>query len=347
MFRKDVVLEALGRLRRDPQGRRHRVRRAHRHASSGRRRTSTSPKCWCSPSSPRGRCRATSSRFGWHHGARVAYGQACRYWHREIAAGRESARSSSPAARAASRPQRVPHRPRCPADRVRRPVGVRLAGRARALRRRQRAVEAIASRRTVDDGGAGHRRPALRSRPRSRSATTSCGSQADGRTRFAVWAEPTHARLLIVTDPEILALTRPPETVALTADRLVVVAGHPPPAPSGDWWTYDPAVGRAQRQAHVRRRAAWLPAHDGIADELRACGAAGEILPPQQLRAVPTVRPRPYSGLRGGSRLIVGTTALELPRRDRLSWASLRRLLPRTTPTTSGYGPIPRSSTRC
>jgi hypothetical protein len=73
---------------------------------------------------------------------------------------------------------------------------------------------------------------------------------------------------------------------------------------------------------------AWLPAHDGIAEELRAEGATEEILPARQLHSVPTVRPRPYTGLRGGSRMIVGTTALEQPRRDRPTWASLRRLLP-------------------
>ena len=35
------------------------------------------------------------------------------------------------------------------------------------------------------------------------------GLQAAGTTRLIVWTEPTHARLAIVTDPELLNLTRP------------------------------------------------------------------------------------------------------------------------------------------
>ena len=152
--------------------------------------------------------------------------------------------------------------------------------------------------------------------------------QVDGLTWFAVWAEPVHTRLLLVSDPELLAMTRPPEAVSLTADRVMIIAGHPPAAPSGDWLTFDPASVERNAKRMFGVEPSWLPAHGGIADDLRACGAAGTILPPHGLRAVPTVRPRPYRGHRGGSRLIVGTSALVLPRRDRPSWASLRRLLP-------------------
>jgi hypothetical protein len=152
--------------------------------------------------------------------------------------------------------------------------------------------------------------------------------QADGLTRFAMWAESIHARLLIVTDPELLALTRPPAGIGLSADRVVIVAGHPPSAPNGQWLTYHPAAVERTAERMFGTSPEWLPAHGGIADDLRAKGATGPVLRPQHLRVVPDVRRRPYTGLRGGSRLIVGTTALELPRRDRPSWTKLRRMLP-------------------
>jgi hypothetical protein len=153
--------------------------------------------------------------------------------------------------------------------------------------------------------------------------------QADGLTRFAIWAEPLHARVLIVTDPELLALSRPPDAVGLSADRIVVVAGHPPMAPHGLSLTYFPASVERNVERMFGTAPEWLPAHAGIADELRVHGAMQQILPPRQLRVVPGVRPRPYTGPRGGNRMIVGTTALELPRRDRPRWGSLRSLLPR------------------
>jgi hypothetical protein len=267
--------------------------------------------------------------FGWHHPARVAFSQAYQYWHREIAAGRASARLEPGAPRQYPAPERFLTGRDAPAASPdvmwvsdwRGQLG-RYVG-ASAL------IEAVArSGPSVMVAQAAAVRHSDRDRDRLPLGDDIMRLQADGLTKFAIWAEPAHSRLLLVGDPELLALTRPPEYVGLTCGRLVIIAGHPPVAPSGDWWTYDPASVEHNAKRMFGVEPAWLPAHSGIADELRACGATGTILPPHQLRAVPTVRPRPYTGYRGGSRLIVGTTALELPRRDRPSWASLRRLLP-------------------
>ena len=267
--------------------------------------------------------------FGWHHPARVAFSQAYQYWHREIAAGRASARLDPGAPRQYPAPERFLTGRDAPAANPdvmwvsdwRGQLG-RYVG-ASAL------VEAVArSGPSVMVAQAAAVRHSDRDRDRLPLGDDIMQLQADGLTRFAIWAEPAHSRLLLVGDPELLALTRPPEGVGLTCDRLVIIAGHPPVAPSGDWWTYDPDSVERNAKRMFGVEPSWLPAHGGIADELRACGATGSILPPHQLRAVPTVRPRPYTGRRGGSRLIVGTTALELPRRDRPSWASLRRFLP-------------------
>ncbi|MGH3459057.1 glycosyltransferase family 2 protein [Aeromicrobium sp.] len=265
--------------------------------------------------------------FGWHHGVRAAYAYARWHWHREIVAGR-----ASPYLRPGA-PRRVPVPTRILTGRDSSPASCdvlwvsdwrskieRYAGSASQV-----AAVAGAGRSTLVAQATTVRHA---DRDRQPIGDEISQLQADGLTRFVIWTEPTHARLLVVTDPELLALTRPPETVSLTADRLVVVAGHPPHAPTGDWKTYDPASVERNAKRMFGVEPVWLPAHDGIADDLRDCGAINDILPARQLRAVPKVRPRPYTGMRGGSRLIVGTTALELPRRDRPSWASLRRLLP-------------------
>ncbi|MGI9085462.1 MAG: glycosyltransferase family 2 protein [Aeromicrobium sp.] len=266
-------------------------------------------------------------KFGWHHGARSLYAESRRYWHREIAARREGARLEPGAPRRIPAPSRIltgrdPDPSTCDVLVVsdwREEIG-RYEG-ASSL------IDALASAgfTTVVAQATAARHS---HRDRVPIADDILRLEANGITRFTVWTDPCHARLLLVTDPEILALTRPPDTVGLTADRLVVAAGHPPPAPEGGWLTYDPASLERNATRMFGSDIAWLPANQGIADDLQAAGATTEILPPRQLRIAPAALPRPYTGLRGGSRLIVGTTAIERPGRDRPSWASLQRLLP-------------------
>ena len=265
--------------------------------------------------------------FGWHHGSRVIYGDAFRFWHREIEAGRATAMLEP------SGPRRYPAPERFLTGREPPPrtcdvlwisdwrSGIWRYSGASAQ------VEAVAAAgmSTVVAHATAVRHA---DRERLHKDDDIMQLQLDGLTRFAIWAEPLHSRVMIVTDPDLLALTRPPDSVGLSAERIVVVAGHPPVAPQGTWLTYDPVAVERNALRMFGTEAEWLPAHGGIAADLRAQGAAGPILPPRQLRVVPNVRRRPYTGPRGGSRLIVGTTALELPRRDRPSWTSLSRLLP-------------------
>jgi hypothetical protein len=265
--------------------------------------------------------------FGWHHGGRTAYGDSRRFFHREIVAGRESPRIEPGA------PRRIPAPPRILTGRDPDPESCdvmvvsdwrgeigRYAGTSTVIESLARAdLTTVVAQAT-----------AVRHSDRGRVPIGDdiLRLEADGLTRFAVWTDPWHSRLLIVTDPEILALTRPPESVGLTTDRLVVAAGHPPLAPTGDWLTYDPPSVERNAKRMFGATVAWLPAHAGIADDLRAEGATGEILTPRPLAVAPTVRPRPYGGTRSSSRLVVGTTGLDHLRRDRPSWAALQRLLP-------------------
>jgi glycosyltransferase involved in cell wall biosynthesis len=268
-------------------------------------------------------------QFGWHHGSRVVYGDAHRYWHREIVAGRSTA-FLDPVA-----PRRFPAPERFITGREVAPQQCDVLwisdwrggfGRYAGASAQVEAVAAAGLSTVVAHATAVRHAD----RDRLHKDDDIMQLQADGLTRFAIWAEPLHARLLIVTDPELLALTRPPDSIQLSADRMVIVAGHPASAPNGPWLTYDPAAVERNAERMFKTKPEWLPAHGDIAGDLLARGAtADRVLPPKQLRVVPRVRRRPYVGLRGGSRMIVGTTALELPRRDRPSWQSLRRLLPR------------------
>ena len=328
MFRKDIVIRALGGF--DETRKAADTEFGYRISTVfGEDATENLPEVLVMTQLTEGSLSRAEFAFGWHHGARVAFSQAYQYWHREIAAGRAPARLEPGAPRQYPAPERFLTGRDAPEAR---PDVMWISDWRGQLGRyvgTSALIEAVArSGPSVMVAQAAAVRHSDRDRDRLPLGDDIMQLQADGLTRFAIWAEPAHSRLLLVGDPELLALTRPPEDVGLTSDRVVIIAGHPPAAPSGDWWTFDPASVEHNAKRMFGVEPSWLPAHGGIADELRACGAAGTILPPHQLRAVPKVRPRPYRGYRGGSRLIVGTTALELPRRDRPSWASLRRLLP-------------------
>ena len=265
-------------------------------------------------------------KFGWHHGARRVYLESRRFWHREIAAGRGQPRLEP------GEPRRIP----VPAPSrilTGRDPGPLTCDILVVSDWRDELVRYEGASSLVDAlAGAGYSTVVAQAtaarhshRHRAQIGDDILRLEANGITRFTVWTDPCHARVLLVTDPEILALTRPPDTVGFTTDRLVVAAGHPATASKGGWLTYDPVSVERNAKRMFGSDLAWLPANESIADDLQAAGATSEILPPHQLRIAPAAQPRPYTGLRGGSRLIVGTTGLS---RDRPSWASLRRLLP-------------------
>ena len=265
-------------------------------------------------------------RFAWQHGARASYIQARRYWHREIAAGRESAFLDPAGPRRIYAPQRIltghDLEPttcdvlwiadwRIGLSRYDGQVGLVHAAAAAGL-------STLAAHTTTI-------RNANRDRVPLRDEIL--GLQAAGTTRLVVWTEQTHARLAVVTDPELLNLTRRPGNAAITADRLVVAAPHPPAAPVGGWLTYDPAVVEANAQRMFGTAVEWLPASASIGDELRRRGAT-RVLEPALLAVAPTIRERPYRGARGRSSLVVGTAALDPRRRDRPSVDDLSARLP-------------------
>ena len=269
-------------------------------------------------------------RFAWQHGARASYIQARRFWHREIAAGRESAFLDPAGPRRIYAPQRVLtghdlEPTTCDVLWISDwRIGLsRYDGHDGLVKATASAGLSTLAAHTTTIRNANRDRVPLRDEI--------LGLQAAGTTRLVVWTEQTHARLAVVTDPELLNLTRRPGNVAITADRLIVAAPHPPAAPVGGWLTYDPAVVEANAQRMFGAAVEWLPASASIAEELRLRGAA-TVLEPALLAVAPTIRERPYRGARGGSSLVVGTAALDPRRRDRPSVNDLAERLP-----TSGF----------
>ncbi len=327
MFRKDVVIPVMGGF--DETRKAADTEFAERLAASfGHEANVDLPEVLVLTQLTEGSLSRAEFQFGWHHGSRIVYGDAHRYWHREIVAGRQSPMLEP------GGPRRFPAPERFLTGQETEPKHCDVVwisdwrsgfGRYSGASAQVEAV-ATAGLSTVVAHATAVRHA---DRDRLHKDDEIMRLEADGLTRFAIWAEPLHARVLIVTDPELLALSRPPESIGLSADRVIVVAGHPPMAPHGRSLTYSPDSVERNAERMFGTEPEWLPAHGDIADELQIHGASAPILPPRQLRVVPQVRRRPYSGPRGGSRLIVGTTALELPRRDRPSWASLRRRLPR------------------
>ncbi|MGZ5421445.1 MAG: glycosyltransferase family 2 protein [Aeromicrobium sp.] len=264
--------------------------------------------------------------FGWHHGARVLHREAYRYWHRVIGRGSASPTLDPADPRPFVSPERLSRSgaaqpEQCDVlmisdwgDLVDRYVGV------------PREVLALA------DAGLSTRIAQSQSvryghRDRHPPSDDILELQERGKTRFALWDEDLHARVLLVRDPEILNFTRPANKVKFRADRLVIVAGYPCRAPEGGWLTYDPSAVERHARQMFGVEPEWLPGHDGIAESLLAEGAEATILSPQRVGVVEPRR-RPFSGVRGGRRPVVGTTGLKAPLKDRPTMNTMRQMLP-------------------
>jgi hypothetical protein len=265
-------------------------------------------------------------RFAWQHGARAAYIQARRYWHRQIAAGRESPRLVPGGERRIHAPSRVLTGK--DADPVTCDV-LWISDWRAGLPRYDGQIGLVDATLSAGYSTLAAHATAIRHANRDRVELRDdiLALQAAGATRLVVWSEPTHARLAIVTDPELLNLTRQPADVSIRADRLIVAAPHPPEAPDGKWLAYCPAAVEAAARRMFGTAVDWLPASASIADGLRRLGAHN-VLDPAHLLVTPEVRERPYRGARGGDSLIVGTCGLDPRRRDRPNIKALQARLP-------------------
>ena len=264
-------------------------------------------------------------RYGWIHGSRVHYREAFEYWHRQIALGAESAFLDPGAARRFVAPARFLMTGQIP-DQT---CDVLLISDWRAGIGRY--VGAPGEVRALSEAGlstAVAQSESIRYALRRRQAPTDemMALRSSGKAIIAQWDANLRAHLLLIKDPELLNFPRAADTVKLSADRLVLVAGYPCRTPAG-WLTYDPALVENHAREMFGVEPEWLPAHEGITASLREDGAKSVILPARRL-AVVEVNRRPFSGLRGGSRPIVGAAGIESPPKDRVTLENLRHMLP-------------------
>lgn len=134
--------------------------------------------------------------------------------------------------------------------------------------------------------------------------------RASGAVTPVRWEDPLSARLVLVRDPELLSYPGHTDSSQLRAERVVIVAGHPPMSPAGDL-IYDPVVVERHALRLFGTEPEWLPATESIAGSL-ATGSDRTVHPPLLLGAVSRAATR-RTGLRGGMRPIMGATADALP----------------------------------
>jgi hypothetical protein len=267
-------------------------------------------------------------QFGWRDGNRVAYRQAFEYWHQQIARGEEGVRLEPGSSR------RFPAPPallgtstgalgECDVLVVNdwRDELPRYAGAEDEVRALQRAgvTTALLHAETMR----------FAQRPRLAPSDAMMQMQADGIATFARWEEPLAARIALVRDPELLCYPRRTDTLAITAESVVIHAAYPPRSPENGSYIYDPVAVEKNAATLLGHEPVWLPATAEIAQALSADGARGAIAEPGHLGIVRGHR-RAHAGVRG-QRPIVGVTGLErFPTRDRPGVHDLRRLLPDT-----------------
>ncbi|MET1037656.1 MAG: glycosyltransferase family A protein, partial [Aeromicrobium sp.] len=149
--------------------------------------------------------------------------------------------------------------------------------------------------------------------------------RADRDLGWLVWSEPVHAAVTIIDSPELLMFPRAADGVRVTTDRLVVAAGSSPRSLDKGWALYDvPTVERHGREL-FGVDVEWLPAHDGVAADLRAAGAAGTILPARPI-GVADVSAADRPGVHRPP--VVGTARIEKLGKNRLPGAKLLQCLP-------------------
>lgn len=244
-------------------------------------------------------------RYRWHHPDRVAYREGFEHWHDTIGRDRADPSLSPTGPRAFRAPPSLLGLP---------PVGSRRAdvlvvsGTGRETSRHRgldREVEAlVSSGSTVAMLRAETPRLAHLGRPGPAGRILEL--EDEGRLARWSWDEGSHAHVAVVRDPESLAFPR--RGSAVSADHVVVVAGHGPRGPGG-LLVYDPeqVESAAERIFGVAPR--WLPATGTIAEALAGLGAR-DVLRPRLVAVAPPPRRR-LPGLRAPGRVVVGTASVE------------------------------------
>lgn len=261
--------------------------------------------------------------FGWWAPTREAYGTSYAHWHDRIRSGSASPRLDPAGPRTfwapASFVDRVPEPVTCDVAYVSDwRVGI---NRYDGAPRRVRAL--LDAGLTVHAGQSVNLRHAYRTR---REQVPEIGQlRAERDLGWLVWTEPVHAAVTVIDSAELLMFPRHAADVRVTTGRLVVAAGTSPRQSSRGWTLYDPATVERHGRELFGVDVEWLPAHAGVADDLRAAGATTTILPPRGIAVVDPGLARPAVV---GTPPVIGAARLEKIGKNRLPGAQLLQYLP-------------------
>jgi hypothetical protein len=256
-------------------------------------------------------------RVGWHRDARVSYHSAFRHWHRQIAENHASPVIESPEGRAFPAPPEligVPYPPE-PLD-----VVVLADWRAGPVEYTglPAEVEALA--------GAGlsvglARGEAIRHATVGREYPSEAilDVLAEGRASWAPLGADLAPRVLLVRDPQLMALSRAASAVAMKPERVIVAAAQPPGS------TYEPRRVEQVVRELFGRKAEWLPSTRDVAVAVTSAGATG-IVHPSRLTGVANIASHPWRPVDG--RPVIGVAAAARHTADLPQRQDLTRLLP-------------------
>lgn len=243
-------------------------------------------------------------RIGWHRAARVSYHAGLRHWHRSIVRDGAEPIIEGAGGRAFPAPPEflgVPY-PDEPLD-----IAVLADWRAGIVEHTglPAEVEALAKsglRIGLTRGEALRHAAVKRSYPRAAILDV----LAAGHASWAPLGVDLAPTVLLVRDPQLVAVPRVESAVAMRPTRVIVVADQAPGT------TYGPTTVERVVGDTFGHPTEWLPASQAIADALRTAGAAGVIHPARLTEvATPTRFPfrpregRPVVGICDGSQFAV------------------------------------------
>jgi hypothetical protein len=245
-------------------------------------------------------------RLGWRRDARVSYHSAFRHWHRQIAAGAAEPVIVSQRGRAFPAPPEIEGTSHpSSADVVVladfRPRLVQNTGLPAELAALSSAGLAVGLAR----GEALRHAAVARAYPHE-------GIQrivASGRAAWRPLSADLTPRVLLVRDPDLLALPRSPDRVRMRPERILVAADRLPRPDTQPRVSYDPAQVERVAKDMFDRDVEWLPATTAVSEALLMAGAAGLRHPPRRLEATELRRfparllsERPVIGVADGAR---------------------------------------------
>ncbi|MRJ75233.1 glycosyltransferase [Aeromicrobium sp. SMF47] len=144
-------------------------------------------------------------------------------------------------------------------------------------------------------------------------------------TSWMTLGAPVSPTVLLIRDVELLALPRSTDAVAMTPQRVVVIADRMPSEGTAPRVSWEPPHIEAAVRRMFNRPAEWIPATEEIGRAIWASGVTGTVHPPRLMEIATVAR---FPRRRIGERLVLGIADPSAYPVEQASPAELARLLP-------------------